>query len=272
VQTVDLDFEAQEDWSLTFDPWTVVDVDGSGTYGFETVEFPHNYEPMAFIAFNPATTIPPMTDDVEIQPHGGVRFGACMASADPTYLNDDWLISPQIALGMNSNITLWVKSYTPQYGLERYNILVSTTDNEPESFTSISGNSYMEAPEDWTEVSFDLSEYDGQMVYVAIQCVTADAFIFMVDDISISFTVGTPEQSQDIDIAIYPNPVTDHMNIVSGVEMTQVEIFNQLGQKVYGEVIKDTNFNLNTSEFNSGVYYIRITTENGTATEKVMVR
>jgi photosystem II stability/assembly factor-like uncharacterized protein len=272
VQTVGLDFEAQEDWSLTFDPWTVVDVDGSGTYGFETVEFTHNYEPMAFIAFNPATTIPPMTDDAEIQPHSGVRFGACMASADPTYLNDDWLISPQIALGMNSNITLWVKSYTPQYGLERYNILVSTTDNEPESFTSISGPSYMEAPEVWTEVSYDLSEFDGQTVYVAIQCVTADAFIFMVDDISISFTVGTPEQAQEIEFAVYPNPVTDHMNIVSGVEMTQVDIFNQLGQKVFSQVIKDTNFNLNTSAFNSGVYYIRITTGNGIATEKVMVR
>jgi hypothetical protein len=272
MTSVILDFEAQEDWSLTFDPWTVVDVDGSGTYGFETIEFPHNYEPMAFIAFNPATTIPPMTDDAEIQPHGGVRFGACMASADPTYLNDDWLISPMVDLGMNSSVTFWVKSYTAQYGLERYNVLVSTTDNEPGSFTSISGPTYMEAPAVWTEVSYDLSMYDGQAIYVAIQCVTADAFIFMVDDISIDFIVGTPEQPANVEIAVYPNPVTDHMNIVSGVEMTQVEIFNQLGQVVYSQVVKDTNFNLNTANFNAGVYFVRITTDQGISTKKIMIK
>ena len=54
--------------------------------------------------------------------------------------------------------------------------------------------------------------------------------------------------------------------------MTQVEIFNQLGQKVYSQVVKDVNFKMNTLEFNSGVYFIRITTEKGVATEKFMVR
>lgn len=272
VQSVDLDFESQEDWSLTFDPWTVQDLDGSGTYGFDGTTFPHAYEAMAYIAFNPETTDPPMTDDPEIQPHGGVRFGACMASADPTYLNDDWLISPQINLGMNSNINMWVKSYTDQYGLERYNVLVSTTDNDPGSFESISGTTYQEAPVEWTEVMYDLSMYDGQMVYVAIQCVTSDAFVFMVDDISISFTVGTPEQSQDVEIAVYPNPVHNQLNITSGIEMTQVEIFNQLGQRVYSQVVENTNFSLNTLGFNAGVYFIRITTDQGIANEKIVIK
>lgn len=272
VQSVVLDFETQADWVMTFDPWTAVDVDGSNTYGLDAATFPNMYAPMAFIAFNPATTTPPMTADPEIQPHGGVRFGACMASADPTYLNDDWIISPQTTLGLNSSITMWVKSYTDQYGLERYNVLVSTTDMDPGSFTSISGPTYQEAPVTWTEVTYDLSAYDGQTVYVAIQCVTSDAFIFMLDDVSIDFIVGTPELSLDAQIAIYPNPVTDHMNITSDVEMTQIDIFNQLGQRVYGKVVKDNNFNLNTSDFNAGVYFVRITTDSGVATKMVTVR
>lgn len=271
IQEIVLDFESQADWAMTFDPWTAVDEDGSGTYGFENVTFPNNYEPMAYIAFNPATTVPPMTDPA-IQPHGGVRFGACMASADPTYLNNDWLISPQITLGMNSALTFWVKSYTDDYGLERYNVLVSTTDMEPGSFTLISGPGYQQAPTTWTEVSFDLSEYDGQTVYVAIQCVSADAFVFMVDDISVSFIVGTPEQSLDAGITIFPNPVSDQLNITSGSEMTQIEIFNQLGQKVYSQIVKDTNFNLKTTGFNAGVYHIRIFTDKGIVTEKIMVK
>lgn len=266
-----LDFESQANWAMTFDPWSVIDGDGSGTYGFENVTFPNMYEPMAYIAFNPATTVPPMTDPA-IQPHGGVRFGACMASADPTYLNNDWLISPQTTLGMNSSFTFWVKSYVADYGLERYNVLVSTTDMEPGSFTLISGPGYQTAPTTWTEVSYDLSEYDGQTVYVAIQCVSADAFVFMVDDISIDFVVGVPEQNQEAKINIFPNPVTDQLNITSDVEMTQVEIFNQLGQRVFSQIVRDTNFNLKTTGFTAGVYHVRIITEQGNAIRKVMVK
>jgi hypothetical protein len=272
MNSVVLDFEAQEDWSLTFDPWTVNDVDLAATYGLDAAEFPHMYEAMAFIAFNPATTTPPVSDDPAMLPHGGDRFGACFASAEPTYENNDWLISPQVDLGMNSSITFWAKSYTDQYGLEKYNVLVSTTDNNPESFTSVSGPTYLEAPLDWTEMTFDLSAYDGQSVYVAIQCVTTDAFIFMVDDVSIDYLVGTPENQQESAVSIYPNPVYNQLNITSGVEMTEIEIFNQLGQVVYSQTVKDINFSLNTTGFNNGVYFVRIITVQGITTEKIIVR
>jgi hypothetical protein len=271
AQSVVLDFESQEDFSLTFDPWTAVDNDMAETYGFTGIEFLHSYEPMAFIAFNPAATTPTLGDDPELQPHNGLRFGACMASVPPPF-NDDWMVSPQTALGMNSTLTFWVKSYTDEYGLEKYNVLVSTTDMNPGSFTSISGSTPMLAPIDWTEVTFDLSDYDGQTIYVAIQCVSEDAWVFMIDDISIDFFVGTPEVEQAIEYSIYPNPVHNQLNITSGVEMTEVQIFNQLGQVVYSQVVKDTNFSLNTLGFNAGVYFVRIITEQGIATEKIMVK
>jgi hypothetical protein len=265
-----LNFEENEDWDVEFNPWTAVDVDGGATYPITEVTFPHSGEPLAYIAFNPASTTPPITDP-EMEPHGGVRFGACMATI-PDPFNDDWMISPQIDLGMYSSVTMWVKSYTDEYGLEKYNVLVSTTDMDPSSFTSISGPTPMLAPVDWTEVSFDLSAYDNQTVYVAIQCVSEDAFIFMLDDVSIDFIVGTPEHAEEIEYSIYPNPVNDMLNIASGEEMTQVDIFNQLGQRVYSQVVKDMRFNLNMNKFNSGVYFVRITTEKGIATEKIMVR
>jgi len=273
ITSIDLDFEEQADFDLTFGFWTANDVDQLTTYGFETVEFPHNYEAMAFIAFNPASTTPPMTDDPAIQPHEGVRFGACFAAVppEPPAYNNDWLISPNFAMGTSGQISMWVKSYTGDYGLEKYNVLVSTTDNDPASFTSISGTTPLEAPLDWTEMTFDLSEFAGQNIFVAIQCVSQDAFIFMVDDISIQYIVGLNEE-QTAEFSIYPNPVVDQLNISSDKEMTQIDIFNQLGQKVYSQVVKDSNFQLGTGEFNSGVYFVRITTENSVSTEKIMIR
>jgi hypothetical protein len=272
MQSVILDFEDIEDFSLTFNDWTAVDNDGAATYGFTDIVFPHNYEPMAFICFNPANTEPTMSGDAEIQPHGGARFGACFASVPPPY-NDDWLISPQITLGTNSSINMWVKSYTDEYGLEKYNVAVSTTGMDPADFTVINSPSPMEAPMAWTEVNYDLSAYDLQTVYVAIQCVSTDAFVFMVDDVSIDFLVGTPEMpANEARISIFPNPAHDYIHITSSEEMSQVEILNQLGQKVYSQTSRTNTCDLSTTGFENGIYYVRITTAQGTSVQKLMIK
>lgn len=181
-----IDFEDEVEWTFDFTPWTVLDVDLLPTYGFTGTTFPHNYEEMAYIVFNPATTDPTMSGDPEIQPHSGAQFGACMAAVPSgSQGNDDWFISPMVPVGDGSSFTFWAKSYTDQYGLERFNVAVSTTGNDPADFTVISGSSYVEAPIVWTEFSYDLSAYAGQDIYVAIQCVSYDAFVFMIDDLEI---------------------------------------------------------------------------------------
>jgi hypothetical protein len=184
-----IDFEAEVAFTFDFMPWTVVDVDGFNVYGMTGVTWPNSGDPQAYIVFNPDLTDPPLTDDEEIQPHSGDQFGACLAAvpsgADG---NDDWFISPMVSLGTDgkgASFTFWAKSYTDQYGLERFNVAVSTTTPDPAEFTVISGGTYVEAPVVWTEYTYDLSAYAGMDVYVAIQCVTYDAFIFMIDDLMI---------------------------------------------------------------------------------------
>jgi len=189
VNNVDEGFEGYADFTLNLSPWTTVDVDGSATYGFSGIEFPNAYTAMAYIVFNPSQTVPPMTDDDAIQPHTGDKFAACFASVTPP--NNDWLITPLTPLGDNSSITFFAKSYTAEYGLERFKVGVSTTNTDPASFTIISGANYISAPATaWQEYTFDLSAYDNQNVYVGIQCVSNDAFIFMVDDVVINTEGG----------------------------------------------------------------------------------
>ena len=196
-----IDFESEVEWTFDFLPWTVNDVDQLSTYGITGYTFPHNHEPMAYIVFNPATTTPPMTGDPEIQPHSGAQFGACMASVpDGGQGNDDWFISDQVLIsGSGASFNFWAKSYSDQYGLERFNIGVSTSGNAPSDFTIISAPPYLEAPMSWTEYNFDLSAYAGQYVYVAIQCVSYDAFIFMIDDLLIDPGTGSTTNCDDFD-------------------------------------------------------------------------
>ncbi len=172
-------FENYDDFSIDFSPWTNVDVDEANTYGMTNTSWPNAYDPQAFIIFNPSQTSPPVTD---ANPHSGDKYAACFSSAAPTYQNNDWLITPQISLTQNLELSFWAKSYTDQWGMERFKVGVSTTGSDPADFTIISDSPYLQAPTTWTQYTFDLAAYADQDVYLAIQCVSADAFFLMVDD------------------------------------------------------------------------------------------
>jgi len=184
-------FEAYDNFSINFPPWTTLDIDGKPTWGIDNVTFPNQFAPMAFMVFNPSATTPPMTNSA-ILPNQGFKFAACFSANGA--VNNDWLISPPLVAGTNTSVSFFVKSYTSQYGLERYRVGVSTTDNSPESFTILTGPNYLTAPAAaWEQKTFNLNEYNGQTIYVAIQCISNDAFIFMVDDFR--FTTTLPDLS-----------------------------------------------------------------------------
>jgi len=216
MNTIEESFESYADFTLDFSPWTTADLDGSTTYGIDGYTFPHNNDPMSYIVFNPANTTPSLGNDASLQAHTGSKFAACFAATSPP--NNDWLITPQISLGSNSNLSFWVKSYTADYGLERYRVAISTTDNNPSSFTYISGNGYLEAPATaWQQKQFNLSAYDGQQVYVAIQCVSNDAFIFMLDDVVVSSESSSNTLFGKVTDALTGDPVPDALVSVAGL-------------------------------------------------------
>jgi len=175
-----LDFESCTDFQVDgFTPWTTYDGDASATYGIIGVSFTNSGYTGSFIAFNQNATSP--AAGAQWAAHGGSRCGICFAATDA--VNNDWLISPQASMQSNGSFTFWAKSATDQYGLERFKVLVSTTNNSTGSFTAITAAPYVQAPTEWTQYTYSLSAYNGQSIYVAIQCVSDDAFGFMIDDI-----------------------------------------------------------------------------------------
>jgi len=185
------DFEGYTDFTITnFGSWTLRDVDDQITYGLTEFDYPNEYEKMAYIIFNPSqvTNIvnPPVGS--EYDPYSGSKYAAAIAVPPCDFWginwcpNDDWLISPQISLSVDAELRFQAKSVADLYGLERFSVLVSTTGTNPADFTKISAGNYLQAPTSWTEYDFDLSAYTGQDVYIAIRCMSDDAFVFAVDD------------------------------------------------------------------------------------------
>lgn len=178
-----LDFEACVDYSSDFTPWTVVANNTGATYQSSDCDFPGESTAFGYMAFNPADASFTLAST-----HGGDRCGMAICPSDASQA-DNWLISEQLTMGTGSSITFWVLSPKPgTWGNESYNVLVSTTTNSLASFTAIATNE--EAPATWTEKTYDLSAYDGQTIYVAIQHNSTDMFMFFIDDISINTTFG----------------------------------------------------------------------------------
>ena len=275
-----MDFEQCEDFAISeFNPaWRTVDADGNYIYGFQDVSFPApSSGKAAYIVFNPALTTPSLEDKAAIAPHGGERFAACFAaSGDPSGLaqNNDWLISPKLTLpATDAKMSFFVKSYTGNYGLEKYNVLVSETDDNLESFKMI--GSTREAPEDaWTEVSVDLSEYAGKDVYLAIQCVSEDAFVFMLDDITVNKPVSSVAENAVAMLSLYPNPATEMIVISSGGSaIEKVDIYNAAGALVYSAQSSDSsNFRYNVSSLDAGIYFAKVETSDGAKVMRFIVK
>jgi hypothetical protein len=162
-----------------------LDVDKSLSYNLGAVGSDLTYfkewTPIGFIAFNPSATIPASTD--RFQAYEGSKFGASIGVWNPTSKNNDWLISPKFSVTGGFNyVKMMVKSSSSD--LEKFKVLVSTTDNNPGSFISLTPE-VLEAPTTWTEVSFALNQYIGRDIYVAVQCVSEDGHIFMIDNLEI---------------------------------------------------------------------------------------
>lgn len=230
------DFESYEDFVLDFSPWTNNDVDGSTTYGMTDIEWLNAYAEQSFIIFNPSATTPAVTDIVA---HSGDKLAACFASTTPD--NDDWLIAPMVMIESGSSVNFWAKSYTADYGLERFKVGVSTTGLDPADFTIISPGSYVEAPvADWTEFNYSLDTYAGQSVYVAIECVSSDAFILLVDDFEIGVSKSDIVYNQSkpmVGSATKSFVPVNHQPITKAVDMVKsTDAF--LGYNVYRDNVK----------------------------------
>ena len=84
-------------------------------------------------------------------------------------------------------------------------------------------------------------------------------------------TNGIEEEAPTAEFSIYPNPTEGEMNIEAD-GITTVEVFNAAGVCVYSRRCNDDCRTLNISPLAAGIYTVRVTTNLGIKTERVVVR
>ena len=160
-------------------------------------------------------------------------------------------------------ITLHIDWDAPEQGTPvGYNIYVNGELIE-ENFT---GNSY-------TNVTIAGELYDDKHVHIAEVVavyengMTSVAAIAIIDNDWINVA-----ETEDVNVMIYPNPASDVVKVttVNGQQST-VKVYNTLGMLVEEIEINSNETEINVSDYNPGVYFFNIQTENGNVTKKIVV-
>ncbi len=94
--------------------------------------------------------------------------------------NDDWIITPALQLSntRNDTISFWMRGYS--YGwYDPWQVLISTTDTNPASFTIIDSGT---SDASWIQKTYNLDAYGNAIVYIAIRALSWDLFMLCLDD------------------------------------------------------------------------------------------
>lgn len=197
------DFESYTDFEYqTIGEYTLYDGDGVASYGFQSYDFPNESYTGSYIIFNPSLCTPALTS-TESQPHSGSKYIACFnATASPW--NNDWLITKQITAANGMKFSFWASTFELYQVGEQFKVGVSTTNTDPGSFTFISP--LVTVPVGWTYYEYDLSAYAGQNIYLAINCLSQDEFILMIDDLEVGMGKKAPMPVVSYSVSLNGDP------------------------------------------------------------------
>jgi hypothetical protein len=93
----------------------------------------------------------------------------------------------------------------------------------------------------------------------------------LVEDYVYVFITGLNDPNAASLTNVYPNPAQDNVTVSSSLPMTQITVTNYVGQVVYTQKLDATSHALNTSSYQAGVYLVKIDTENGVTTKRVVI-
>ena len=84
--------------------------------------------------------------------------------------------------------------------------------------------------------------------------------------------LSNQEQNNLNDIILYPNPVTDNLTIQITNQLTGIKakIYSVLGQEVSSFSLNEIQNAIDVSHYQSGIYFVKLETENGIKTFKII--
>jgi hypothetical protein len=249
------DFEDHEDFAVNSSGsvgWTYLDVDNRDTYTWTACTFKNMGSKMAFIVMNPSKTSPSVADYPFYKPFSGNKMLVDFCAIDGQ--NNDYLISPALDFDRDFKVSFRCRSYRESFNLERVRVGYSTTGKNPSDFTFVTPEPYLEIPAEWTLVEVDIPQ---EACYVCVNCVSDDAFMFLLDDLFVGTNAVRPNAP-----ALRPGSAS----MRSASNRNPLVGFNVYrdGVKVNAEPVTEVRYTDTVSEYRNYEYAVSALYQDGT--------
>lgn len=156
-------FEGFESFSFAPNCWTLIDADGDGNDWFKY--------------------------DIDGTAYEGVHSAASASWFNTALTPDNYLVSPQLLLGENEELSFFIASQDPYFYSEKFGVYLSSTGNEEADFTTELMVETLNT-EVWSERTIDLSDYNGMSVYIAFRHFdVSDEFYIKLDNVTLPGTI-----------------------------------------------------------------------------------
>ena len=270
------DFDDETINSFTYENWVAIDADGDGRY-FEVFDADSN-----LVDLNDDGTFDvPMNWSLSGMAVDSDSWEAGTGALTP----DNFLItSNPIDLtnvsGATLSFTVATYQVNPNFLGERYSVYL-TSFNEIENIVNapavttrlLSDDLTAEAPDgsdSFAEITIDISEYDGQTVYLTFRHYeSTDLNSFLLDDIVIDGTLGVDKEIQTNFNFFVKNKT---LNLQSDETLENLKIYDYTGKQIKNIVLENKNSEaVNLESLNSGIYIAQIQIAGKTSSFKFVI-
>lgn len=90
------------------------------------------------------------------------------------------------------------------------------------------------------------------------------------DDIAVTYTECLGISENQLEIAVYPNPVQDMIHVQSPVEVRAFTLYDAAGRKVFGAEVNTISFTISMEDRESGWYALHLDTARGPAVISIL--
>ena len=192
---------------------------------------------------------------------------------------DNWVIMGPIDLTNHTDALLeWeVRGFDASWCNENYSVYVGSSNNYSDlvgssvSYTeTISGD----ACGSWANRSLDISAATGDLVYIGLRHHgVTDMYILNIDNVSVTSSTMSNEDFTLDNIEYTFNQDTNILRITSTEVLSNIQIYNMLGQEVLNNKLNQTSESVDLSDLSSAVYIVNIEGNNSrTKSFKLVVK
>ncbi len=195
---------------------------------------------------------------------------------DPSEPMDDWLISPELELTAGTYQLQFLYAAGGGDFTEKLAVHLGTGPSGAEMTTELLDlPAIVNEDYDTATVNFEVpatgSYYLGFHGYS-----DADMNFLTIDDVSIDTCFNCPlavDEQTLAEIAVYPNPTKGLLHIDSPETNGElnVSVLDFAGKEVYGSPDKQGAFDLDLSKLQSGVYFVRFSSDNASFVQRVVL-